>query len=83
MEFNHLTLLLDLMLLQRDVYRYLLYNRSTKPRKLVGRSNDDKKRDSEAGSKIRDEREKVWMFFNFDYSVAGSSCRNFVAPSSF
>ena len=63
-EHNHLTLLLDRIPLKRGVYRYLLYNRGTKPRKLVGRSDDDKTGDSEAGSQTIELREKVWMFFN-------------------
>ena len=59
-----MTLLLDLILLKRGVYRHLLYNRGAKPRKLVGRPNDDKKGDSEPGSQTIDVREKVWIFFD-------------------
>ncbi|KAF8224168.1 Arv1-domain-containing protein [Tricholoma matsutake] len=36
-EHDSLTLLLDLMLLKRGVYRHLLYNRGTEPRKLLGK----------------------------------------------
>ncbi|KAF8159233.1 Arv1-like family-domain-containing protein [Crassisporium funariophilum] len=35
-EHDSLTILLDLILLKRGVYRHLLYNRGSKPRKLVG-----------------------------------------------
>lgn len=37
-EHDSLTLLLDLILLKRGVYRHLLYNRGTEPRKLLGRT---------------------------------------------
>ncbi|TFK33461.1 Arv1-like family-domain-containing protein [Crucibulum laeve] len=37
-EHDTLTLVLDLILLKRGVYRHLLYNRGTDPRRLVGKS---------------------------------------------
>lgn len=40
-EHDSLTILLDLILLKRGVYRHLLYNRGTKPRRLTGRKEKD------------------------------------------
>lgn len=37
-EHDSLTLLLDLILLKREVYRHLIYNRGTEPRKPFGKS---------------------------------------------
>ncbi|KAG2369333.1 Arv1-like family-domain-containing protein [Suillus spraguei] len=37
-EHDSLTLLLDLILLKREVYRHLIYNRGTEPRKALGKS---------------------------------------------
>ena len=39
MEHDTLTLLLDLILLKRDVYRHLLYNRGLGARKVGGKAN--------------------------------------------
>ncbi|KAF5379757.1 hypothetical protein D9615_005740 [Tricholomella constricta] len=40
-EHDSLTLLLDLILLKRDVYRHLLYNRGTEPRRLIEKAKDE------------------------------------------
>ncbi|KAF8806846.1 Arv1-domain-containing protein [Phlegmacium glaucopus] len=39
-EHDSMTILLDLILLKRGVYRHLLYNRGTKPRRLVASAQD-------------------------------------------
>ena len=39
-EHDSLTLLLDLILLKRGVYRHLLYNRGSEPRKAVSDGKD-------------------------------------------
>ncbi|KAJ3546076.1 hypothetical protein NMY22_g2187 [Coprinellus aureogranulatus] len=39
-EFDALTLFIDLILLKRGVYRHLLYNRGTPPRRAVGQVQD-------------------------------------------
>ncbi|KAG0701239.1 Arv1-like family-domain-containing protein [Suillus ampliporus] len=40
-EHDSLTLLLDLILLKREVYRHLIYNRGTEPRKALRKSKND------------------------------------------
>ncbi|KAJ6596042.1 Arv1-like family-domain-containing protein [Mycena sp. CBHHK59/15] len=40
-EHDSLTLMLDLILLKRGVYRHLLYNRGAEPRRSVGGTNSD------------------------------------------
>ncbi|TEB27087.1 Arv1-domain-containing protein [Coprinellus micaceus] len=40
-EFDVLTLFIDLILLKRGVYRHLLYNRGTPPRRVVGQTKDE------------------------------------------
>ncbi|KAF8333884.1 Arv1-like family-domain-containing protein [Amanita rubescens] len=59
-EHDSLTLLLDLILLKRGVYRHLLYNRGSEPRKAT---NDGK--DTLPISPRQDNREKrrwIWVF---------------------
>lgn len=56
-EHDSLTLLLDLILLKRGVYRHLLFNRGAKPRRLIGKgsTNDE--------TQIREERVR-YIFLN-------------------
>jgi hypothetical protein len=55
-EHDSLTLLLDLILLKRGVYRHLLYNRGSEPRKAVDDGKDTTQVENRAWL---DGREKV------------------------
>ena len=64
MEHDTLTLLLDLILLKRGVYRHLLYNRGTEPRKAYEKTKapDAQSKDATAVDTARQKaliREKV------------------------
>ncbi|KAG1736536.1 Arv1-like family-domain-containing protein [Suillus lakei] len=66
-EHDSLTLLLDLILLKREVYRHLIYNRGTEPRKALGKSKtgfEGSQEDEQrlAGTKNRQrEKDRWWL----------------------
>ncbi|KAG1738441.1 Arv1-like family-domain-containing protein [Suillus paluster] len=66
-EHDSLTLLLDLILLKREVYRHLIYNRGTEPRKALGKSKSSLEGNEEdehrlATSKNRQrEKDRWWL----------------------
>jgi hypothetical protein len=55
-EHDELTVLLDLILLKRGVYRHLLFNRGAEPRRLSGKSTDKALREVSRPSKERLDR---------------------------
>ena len=57
-EHDELTLLLDLVLLKRGVYRHLLFNRGAEPRRLCGKGTDQALR---VVSRPTTERPDRWM----------------------
>lgn len=69
-EHDSLTILLDLILLKRGVYRHLLYNRGTKPRRLVASAqvSQGKLQATKAGCRsrvdsTRRERDRWFLIF--------------------
>jgi len=62
-EHDSLTLLLDLILLKREVYRHLIYNRGTEPRKAFGKNKSGDEGSLEENQKLAPsknrQREKV------------------------
>jgi hypothetical protein len=62
-----LTLFIDLILLKRGVYRHLLYNRGTPPRRVVGQTKDEEG-DVENGSS-ENEREIVGRMLHLTWCV--------------
>lgn len=64
-EHDSLTILLDLILLKRGVYRHLLYNRGAKPRRLVANAQDS---DGKQIDSTR--RERVMLYFVFNMKFA-------------
>ncbi|KAK7037763.1 sterol homeostasis protein [Paramarasmius palmivorus] len=57
-EHDTLTLLIDLILLKRGVYRHLLYNRGAKPRRAVEKGSRDE--DDTRKEEIQTARSEVW-----------------------
>ncbi|ESK95950.1 protein arv1 [Moniliophthora roreri MCA 2997] len=57
-EHDTLTLLIDLILLKRGVYRHLLYNRGAKPRRAVEKERSNDKDSTRRGADSR--RNRVW-----------------------
>ncbi|KAF5352253.1 hypothetical protein D9757_012514 [Collybiopsis confluens] len=55
-EHDELTLLIDLLLLKRDVYRHLLYNRGQKPRREDGSLRTEEKEKEKASEEVESER---------------------------
>ncbi|KAF9460332.1 Arv1-like family-domain-containing protein [Collybia nuda] len=61
-EHDSLTLLLDLILLKRGVYRHLLYNRGTEPRRALGGGGDQKENGATSTEVLNSNREKErWL----------------------
>ncbi|KAF8071581.1 Arv1-like family-domain-containing protein [Lyophyllum atratum] len=61
-EHDSLTLLLDLILLKRGVYRHLLYNRGTEPRRpTVGSKDDLTPSEVDLGVSLRNRERKRWL----------------------
>jgi Predicted membrane protein len=61
-EHDSLTLLIDLILLKRGVYRHLLYNRGTEARRASGRTGkgvEEEKDSQEEIAELPDKRERV------------------------
>ncbi|KIM39563.1 hypothetical protein M413DRAFT_74670 [Hebeloma cylindrosporum] len=64
-EHDPLTILLDLILLKRGVYRHLLYNRGAQPRRLTGRNSSKEKGGEvqEDGTKSEKELDRWLLVF--------------------
>ncbi|KAG2086731.1 Arv1-like family-domain-containing protein [Suillus cothurnatus] len=66
-EHDSLTLLLDLILLKREVYRHLIYNRGTEPRKALGKSRTSLEESQEGADKLaatknqQREKDRWWL----------------------
>ncbi|KAG1856131.1 Arv1-like family-domain-containing protein [Suillus subluteus] len=66
-EHDSLTLLLDLILLKREVYRHLIYNRGTEPRKALGKSKTGLEGSQEGADKLaatknrQREKDRWWL----------------------
>lgn len=61
-EHDSLTILLDLILLKRGVYRHLLYNRGAKPRRLVAGAKDSEGKQAAKPPVDSTRRERVRFF---------------------
>ncbi|KAF8194675.1 Arv1-like family-domain-containing protein [Pholiota molesta] len=66
-EHDSLTILLDLILLKLGVYRHLLYNRGTEPRRLQGKSkatSDETNRNQDTAAARNKSRKEIdsWLF---------------------
>ena len=58
-EFDALTLFIDLILLKPGVYRHLLYNRGTEPRRLGQAEPKEQEKAAKQGSTKHDPKERV------------------------
>ncbi|KAJ2918498.1 hypothetical protein MD484_g1935, partial [Candolleomyces efflorescens] len=62
MQFDALTLFIDLILLKPGVYRHLLYNRGTEPRRLVQGEQKEQRKDAKKEGDNYDPKEwKRWL----------------------
>ena len=58
-EFDALTLFIDLILLKPGVYRHLLYNRGTEPRRLIQGEQKEQQKDAKKEGDKCDSKEWV------------------------
>jgi lipid intermediate transporter len=69
-EHDTLTLLLDLILLKRDVYRHLLFNRGAEPRQAEPSKAVGKQTAGKADKALRSGTRETVCFFIFRLSLA-------------